>query len=62
MGPRTWRIGLAAPRPAVTREEGISTGRFLAYVAEVGLLVVDLDLDQATGWVAHRLVPARFGD
>jgi len=46
----------------VTREEGISTGRFLAYVAEVGLLVVDLDLDQATGWVAHRLVPARFGD
>ncbi|HKO23514.1 MAG TPA: hypothetical protein VJY65_02110, partial [Chloroflexota bacterium] len=34
MLPETWRIGLASPRVATTREEGLATaGRFLAEAA-----------------------------
>ena len=41
MLPRTWRIGLASPRPAATREEGLAAvNRFLAEAAARGARLV----------------------
>ncbi len=41
MVPESLRIGLASPRPAATREEGLATlGRFLAEAAERGAAIV----------------------
>jgi predicted amidohydrolase len=41
MVPRTWRIGLAAPRLAETREDGLAAvGRFLTEAAARGALIV----------------------
>ncbi len=41
MLPRTLRIGLASPRPAATREEGLAAvGRFLAEAAARGVAIV----------------------
>lgn len=41
MVPKTWRIGLASPRVATTREDGVAiVGRFLAEAAERGARVV----------------------
>ncbi len=41
MVPGTWRIGLASPRPAATREDGLATvGRFLAEAAARGAAIV----------------------
>src|SRR5579859_7935785 len=41
MLPGTWRIGLASPRVAATREEGLATiGRFLAEAKDRGAAIV----------------------
>ena len=41
MAPRTLRIGLASPRPAATREEGLAAvGRFLAEAEARGVAIV----------------------
>jgi predicted amidohydrolase len=41
MARETWRIGLASPPPAVTREDGLATvGRYLAEAAAQGVAIV----------------------
>lgn len=62
-------VYVASAKDALPNQESATCvigldGRRLARLpyAEEEPLVVDLDLDQATGWAPYRLAPARYGD